>query len=89
MFCLFAFAGRPDLAAPVSPVEDAAAALAKAIAKLSRPPTLTEARDLARSMFGKRHGDQLYKRVAARLEKYGLTTRQGATPSQKLICALK
>ena len=65
-------------AAPVPSVEDDATALAKAVAKLSRPPTLTEARDLARSMFGKRHGDQLYKRVAARLEKYGLTTRQGA-----------
>ena len=79
----------PKPAAPVPSVEDDATALAKAIAKLSRPPTLTEARELSRNMFGRQHGDQMFKRVTGSLSKYGLIIRQGTMPSQKLICALK
>ena len=76
-------------AAAVSPVEDDAAALAEAIAEMARPPTLTEAREFSRNKFGRRIGDQLFKRITANPAKYGLATRQGAMPSQKLLCALK
>ena len=77
----------PKPAAPVPSVEDAAAALAKAIAKLSRPPTQTEARQFAAKFFGKTiRGKAAYAKVIDNLPGYGLELKSGDSPAQRLLC---
>ena len=74
-------------AAPVPSVEDDAAALAKAIAKLSRPPTQTEARQFAAKFFGKKtRGESAYAKVIDNPSGYGLELKPGDTPAQKILC---
>ena len=73
-------------AAAVPSVEEDAAALAAAIAKMVRPPTLTEAREKSIKLFAnKRRGNMAYKLMADNPAKFGLQFRLGETPSQKLV----
>ncbi len=73
-------------AATISPTEADSAALAAAIAKEPRPPTLTETRQLARRLFGKIRAAAAYDMVMNDLGSFGLELRPGATPAQKLVC---
>jgi hypothetical protein len=77
----------PKPAAPVPSVEDDATALAKAIAKLTRPPTQTEARQFAAKFFGKAiRGKAAYAKVIDNLSGYGLELKSGDSPAQRLLC---
>ena len=77
----------PKPAAPVPSVEDDATALAKAIAKLTRPPTQTEARQFAAKFFGKTiRGKAAYEKVIDNPSGYGLELKPGDKPSQRLVC---
>ena len=84
-----AVSAAPKPAAKTPVPEEDAAALAAAIAKMPRPPTLTEAREKAIKLFAnKRRGNAAYKLLADNSEKFGLQLRLGESPAQKLFSPL-
>ena len=76
----------PKPAAKAPSAEEDASALAAAIAKMPRPPTLTEAREKAIKLFAnKKRGNSAYKLLADNPDKFGLQLRPGESPAQKLF----
>ncbi len=75
-------------AATASQTEADSAALATAIAKEPRPPSLTEARQLARRLFGRARADAAYGMVTKDSTRFGLEIRPGAKLAQKFIWPL-
>ena len=63
--------------------------LADEIKSFARPPTMTEARDLAVKMHGNRIGRMIYAMLKEDLRKYGLCIAHGNSLAQKLIVPLK
>ena len=86
----FHFAARaPEPEKPKGPTEADVQRLADEIKSFARPPTMTEARDLAKRIFGRFHGRPVFELLKADWERYGLEVVKGDSLAQKLICPLK
>ena len=79
----------PEPEKPKGPTEADIQRLADEIKSLARPPTMTEARDLAKRIFGRFHGRPVFELLKADWERYGLEVVKGDSLAQKLICPLK
>ena len=79
----------PEPEKPKGPTEADVQRLADEIKSLARPPTMTEARDLAKRIFGRFHGRPVFELLKADWERYGLEVVKGDSLAQKLICPLK
>ena len=79
----------PEPEKPKGPTEADVQCLADEIKSLARPPTMTEARDLAVKMHGNRIGRMIYAMLKEDLRKYGLCIAHGNSLAQKLIVPLK
>ena len=82
-------APAPEPEKPKGPTEADVQRLADEIKSLARPPTMTEARDLAKRIFGRFHGRPVFELLKADWERYGLEVVKGDSLAQKLICPLK
>ena len=86
----FHFAARaPEPEKPKGPTEADVQRLADEIKSLARPPTMTEARDLAAKIFGKYFSRDVFNLLKADWNRYGLQITKGDTLAQKLIVPLK
>jgi hypothetical protein len=79
----------PESEKPKDPTEADVQRLADEIKSFARPPTMTEARDLAVKMHGNRIGRMIYAMLKEDLRKYGLCIAHGNSLAQKLIVPLK
>ena len=85
----FHFAARaPEPENPKGPTEADVQRLADEIKSLARPPTMTEARDLAQRMFGKTLSSGVFALLKADWNRYGLDLVKGDTLAEKLIVPL-
>jgi hypothetical protein len=82
-------ASAPEPEKPKGPTEADVQRLADEIKSLARPPTMTEARDLAAKIFGKYFSRDVFDLLKADWNRYGLQITKGDTLAQKLIVPLK
>jgi len=74
---------------PKDPTEADVQRLADEIKSFARPPTMTEARDLAAKIFGKYFGRSVYDLLKTDWHRDGLDIAKGDSLAQKLIVLLK
>ena len=63
--------------------------LADEIKSLTRPPTMTEVRDLAMKLYGRYAGRPVFELLKADWKKFGLDVVKGDTLAQKLIVPIE
>ena len=81
-------AALPEQEKPKGPTDADVRRLADEIKSLARPPTMTEARDLAQRMFGKTLSRGVFALLKADWNRYGLDLVKGDTLAEKLIVPL-